>query len=49
MSSLEKIHIGYENIKNHKLDMVAYVLNPSTLETKTRLISEFEVSLLKVE
>lgn len=49
MSSLEKIHIGYDNIKNHKLDMVAYVLNLSTLETKTRLISEFEVSLLKVE
>lgn len=49
MSSLEKIHTGYDNIKTHKLDMVAYVLNPSTLEVKTRLVSEFEVSLLKVE
>lgn len=49
MSSLEKIHIGYDNIKTHKLDMVAYVLNPSALEAKTRPVSEFEVSPLKVE
>lgn len=48
MSFLEKIHTGYDNIKTHKLDMVVYVLNPSTLEAKTRLVSEFEVNLLKV-
>lgn len=48
MSSLEKMHIGY-NIKTHKLGIVVHVLNLSTLEAKTRLISGFEANLLKAE
>lgn len=48
MSSLEKIHIGYDNIKTHKLDMVAFVLNPVLWRQRQGWSLEFEVSLLKV-